>query len=112
LAGGQSLFASIGQPSPHLQWENLIATNPDVIIFMPCGFDLQRTRQEAQLLTQTAAGWEKLHATKSGRIYITDGNAYFNRPSPRLADSLEILAEVLHPEIFEYGYKGIAWEAL
>ncbi|MBW4646981.1 MAG: cobalamin-binding protein [Goleter apudmare HA4340-LM2] len=111
LAGGQSLFCLTGQPSPHLQWETLIASNPDVIIFMPCGFDLQRTRQEAKLLTQRPE-WEKLHATKAGRVYITDGNAYFNRPGPRLVDSLEILAEILHSDIFQYGYKGTAWEAL
>jgi iron complex transport system substrate-binding protein len=111
LAGGQSLFCSTGQSSPHLQWETLIASDPDVIIFMPCGFDLQRTRQEVKLLTQSS-GWEKLHATKAGRVYITDGNAYFNRPGPRLADSVEILAEILHSEIFQYGYKGTAWEPL
>lgn len=115
LAGGQSLFCATGQPSPHLQWETLIASNPDVIIFMPCGFDLQRTRQEAQFLTQflnESTEWEELHATKAGRVYITDGNAYFNRPGLRLADSLEILAEILHSEIFQYGYKGTAWEPL
>lgn len=111
LAGGQSLFSVAGQPSPHLPWETLIASNPDVIVFMPCGFDLNRTRQEAQLLTELPE-WEKLHATQSGRVYITDGNAYFNRPGPRLVDSLEILAEILHPEIFQYGYKGTGWEPL
>ncbi len=111
LAGGQSLFSVAGQPSPHLPWETLIASNPDVIVFMPCGFDLNRTRQEAQLLTQLPE-WQKLHATKTGRIYITDGNSYFNRPGPRLVDSLEILAEILHPEIFQYGYKGTGWEVL
>lgn len=111
LAGGQSLFTSIGQPSPHLEWETLIVSNPDIIIFMPCGFDLNRTRQEVQSLTQSQ-DWQKLHATQAGRIYITDGNSYFNRPGPRLADSLEILAEILHPEIFQYGYKGSAWEVL
>ncbi|RCJ27243.1 cobalamin-binding protein [Nostoc minutum NIES-26] len=111
LAGGQSLFSVTGQPSPQLQWETLIVSNPDVIIFMPCGFDLNRTRQEAQLLTQRPE-WQKLHATQAGRVYITDGNSYFNRPGPRLVDSLEILAEILHPEIFEYGYKGAAWEVL
>ncbi|MBD2516358.1 cobalamin-binding protein [Nostoc sp. FACHB-973] len=111
LAGGQSLFSVAGQPSPHLPWETLIASNPDVIVFMPCGFDLNRTRQEAQLLTQLPE-WEKLHATQAGRVYITDGNSYFNRPGPRLVDSLEILAEILHPEIFQYGYKGTGWEPL
>ncbi|WP_427161894.1 cobalamin-binding protein [Aliinostoc sp. HNIBRCY26] len=111
LAGGQSLFCVTGQPSPHLQWETLLISDPDVIIFMPCGFDLNRTRQEAELLTQHP-DWQKLHAMKSGRVYITDGNAYFNRPGPRLVDSLEIMAEIIHPEIFDYGYKGKGWERL
>ncbi|WP_445634971.1 Cobalamin-binding protein [Nostoc sp. DSM 114161] len=111
LCGGQSLFSVAGQPSPQLPWETLIASNPDAIVFMPCGFDLNRTRQEAQLLTQLPE-WQQLHATKTGRVYITDGNSYFNRPGPRLVDSLEILAEILHPEIFQYGYKGTGWELL
>jgi iron complex transport system substrate-binding protein len=111
LAGGKPLFSVTGQPSPQLKWEALIESNPDAIVFMPCGFDLNRTQQEAQLLTQRPE-WQKLHATQSGRVYITDGNAFFNRPGPRLADSVEILAEILHPEIFQYGYKGKAWEVL
>jgi iron complex transport system substrate-binding protein len=111
MAGGHSLFCVTGQPSPILPLETLLTTNPDVIVFMPCGFDLNRTRQEAKLLTQRPE-WEKLHATQAGRVYITDGNSYFNRPGPRLVDSLEILAEVLHPEIFQYGYKGTGWELL
>ncbi|MEH2393447.1 MAG: cobalamin-binding protein [Nostoc sp.] len=111
LAGGHSLFSVTSQPSPILPWETLLASNPDIIVFMLCGFDLNRTRQEANLLTQRS-DWEKLHATQSGRVYITDGNSYFNRPGPRLVDSLEILAEILHPEIFQYGYKGTGWEPL
>ncbi|MEH2137741.1 cobalamin-binding protein [Nostoc sp.] len=111
LAGGHSLFCVTGQPSPILPWETLLTSNPDIIVFMPCGFDLNRTRKEANLLTQRPE-WEKLHATKAGRVYITDGNSYFNRPGPRLVDSLEILAEILHPEIFQYGYKGTGWELL
>jgi iron complex transport system substrate-binding protein len=111
LAGGQALFSVTGQPSPQLTWETLVATNPDVIIFMPCGFDLNRTRTEATLLTQRPE-WNNLHAVQAGRVYITDGNSYFNRPGPRLVDSQEILAEILHPEIFDYGYKGTGWEPL
>ncbi|MEH2056390.1 MAG: cobalamin-binding protein [Nostoc sp.] len=111
LAGGHSLFCATGQSSPILPWETLLITNPDVIVFMPCGFDLNRTREEANLLTQRPE-WEKLHAAEAGRVYITDGNSYFNRPGPRLVDSLEILAEILHPEIFQYGYKGTGWEPL
>ncbi|MDZ8050760.1 MAG: cobalamin-binding protein [Aulosira sp. ZfuVER01] len=111
LVGGQTLFSSPGKPSSTLPWETVIASNPDVIVFMPCGWDLHRTRQEVYLLTQRLE-WQQLHAVQSGRVYITDGNSYFNRPGPRLVDSLEILAEMLHPEIFDYGYKGTAWEPL
>jgi iron complex transport system substrate-binding protein len=112
LAGGKPLFHTTqGQPSFQLSWEQLVHSNPDVILFMPCGFDLNRTRQEAQLLTKQPQ-WQDLHASKTGRVYITDGNSYFNRPGPRLVDSLETLAEILHPEIFQYGYKGKTWEPL
>lgn len=111
LAGGQMLYSVTGRPSPQLSWETLVATDPTVIIFMPCGFDLNRTRQEALPLTQRP-DWQNLRAAQSGRVYITDGNSYFNRPGPRLVDSEEILAELLHPEIFEYGYKGTGWEPL
>ena len=111
LAGGQMLYSVTGQPSPQLSWETLVATDPTIIIFMPCGFDLNRTRQEALPLTQRPE-WQNLRAVQAGRVYITDGNSYFNRPGPRLVDSQEILAELLHPEIFEYGYKGTGWEPL
>lgn len=111
FAGGQSLFASSGQNAPTLDWGTLVATNPDVIIFMPCGFDLERTRTEAMMLGDRQE-WQNLKAVHSGRVYITDGNSYFNRPGPRLVDSVEILAEILHPDIFDYGYRGKAWERL
>ncbi len=110
-AGGQPLFSVTGQHSTQLSWETLVATNPSVIIFMPCGFDLNRTRQEAMLLTQRPE-WQNLQAVQSSRVYVTDGNWYFNRPGPRLVDSQEILAEILHPEIFQYGYIGTGWEHL
>lgn len=107
-AGGKPLFSSTGKPSEILKWEDFVNSNPDIIIFMPCGFDLKRTRTEANSLTKKPE-WEKLQAVKTDRVYITDGNAYFNRPGPRLADSLEILAEIIHPE-FQYGYQSKGWE--
>jgi iron complex transport system substrate-binding protein len=110
-SGGQPLFSAEGQPSPKIDWETLVATNPGAIVFMPCGFDLNRTRGEALALTQHPE-WQDLRAVTTGRVYITDGNSYFNRPGPRLVDSQEILAEILHPEIFQYGYKGTAWETM
>jgi len=110
-AGGQPLFGVTGQSAVKLTWETLVATNPGVIIFMPCGLDLNRTRQEAMLLTKRPE-WQNLKAVQARRVYITDGNGYFNRPGPRLVDSQEILAEILHPEIFQYKYEGTGWEHL
>ncbi|TBR61638.1 cobalamin-binding protein [Mastigocladus laminosus UU774] len=109
FAGGEPLFSVTGHAATQLKWENLIANNPDIIVFMPCGFDLNRTRQDTELLTKRPE-WQNLRANQTGRVYITDGNSYFNRPGPRLVDSLEIMAEILHPEIFEYGYKGKSWD--
>ena len=109
LAGGQSLFGVVGKHSPYLEWDALVKADPEVIIIMPCGFDLERTRQEAMPLTHRPE-WSSLHAVRSGKVFITDGNAYFNRPGPRLVDSLEILAEILHPDIFDFGYRGTGWE--
>jgi len=109
LAGGQSLFGVVGKHSPYLEWDALVKADPEVIIIMPCGFDLERTRQESMPLTHRPE-WSSLHAVRSGKVFITDGNAYFNRPGPRLVDSLEILAEILHPDIFDFGYRGTGWE--
>ncbi len=111
FAGGQYLFGVAGENAPQVTWETLVATNPNVIIFMPCGFDLERTRTEAMQL-KNRPEWQNLQAVQSGRVYVTDGNSYFNRPGPRLVDSVEILAEILHPEIFEYGYKMRAWDVM
>lgn len=111
FAGGNSLFGVVGKHSPWLKWEELLAANPEVIIFMPCGFDLERTRQDSLELINRPE-WQDLSAVKSGKVYITDGNSYFNRPGPRLVDSVEILAEILHPDLFNFGYQGIGWEQL
>ena len=111
LAGGKSLFGTIGHHSPWLQWNALVQANPDAIVIMPCGFDLRRTHQEAQQLFQHSE-WSSLKAVQTGRVYVTDGNAYFNRPGPRLVESLEILAEILHPHQFQFGHQGIGWVTL
>jgi iron complex transport system substrate-binding protein len=109
LAGGTNVFGEIGRHSPWLEWQALRAADPDVIVVLPCGFDLARTRSEmAPLAAQP--GFGELRAVRSGRIYLTDGNQYFNRPGPRLVESLEILAEILHPEEFEAKHLGTGWE--
>ncbi len=109
LAGGKSLFGITEKHSPWMEWSEIVAADPEIIIFMPCGFDLERTRQDARQLT-THPEWQNLPAVRTGKVYIIDGNSYFKRPGPRLVDSLEILAEILHPEIFNFGYRGTGWE--
>lgn len=110
IAGGNPLFGALGKHSPYLKWEDLVKADPDVIIIMPCGFDLERTQQEAQHLA-LHQDWSKLQAVRNSKVYVSDGNAYFNRPGPRLVDSLEILAEILHPELFSFGYQGTGWQS-
>ena len=105
LAGGENRLAQAGTHSPWLEWEALAAADPDVVVLMPCGFDLARTRSEFEAI-RSHPTWRGLRAVAEGRIYATDGNAYFNRPGPRLVDSLEVLAEILHPDTFDFGHAG------
>ncbi|QYO64781.1 ABC transporter substrate-binding protein [Leptolyngbya sp. 7M] len=109
MAGGTPLFGKVGQHSAWLQWSDLIEADPDILVIMPLGFGLERTRQDVTELAQHP-DWTKLKAVQTGRVYITDGNHYFNRPGPRLVDSLEILAELLHPNLFQFGYRAKGWD--
>ena len=111
LAGGANLFGALGEHSPWLDWEDLRASDPDVIVILPCGFDLVRTRAElGPLLSQP--GFGALRAVGTGRVFLTDGHQYFNRPGPRLVESLEILCELLHPEVFPPTHRGERWDVL
>jgi iron complex transport system substrate-binding protein len=111
LAGAENLLGSPGVHSPYLSWEQLSAADPDVIVSMPCGFDLARTRAELYWLTDNPA-WPKLRAVREGQVYIADGNQFFNRPGPRVVESLEILGQILHPELFPPTLENTAWERI
>ncbi len=111
LAGGEALFGQAGVHSPAIAVPELFAAEPDAIVISPCGFDLARTGAEISCLTGLP-GWGKMRAVRQGRIFMADGNHYFNRPGPRLVDSLEILAEILHPSLRRPGLQGPAWRAL
>lgn len=111
LAGGDPCLGTVGQHSSWLTWEQLLAADPDLIISMPCGFDLRQTTQATQALAQHPQ-WQQLKAVQNHQIYVTDGNQYFNRPGPRLVDSMELLAEILHPHIFTPRYAGQGWQRL
>jgi len=108
LANGENLFGQAGMHSPWMVWDELVAADPDVIISLPCGFDLERTRQEMYWLTGRP-GWRELRAVRSGEVYLADGNQFMNRPGPRIVESLQILAEILHPDIFEARWEGSGW---
>jgi iron complex transport system substrate-binding protein len=97
MAGGVNLFGEAGKHSPWMTWEELIERDPDVIVAMPCGFDLARTQREMYWLTENPA-FSRLKAARTGRVHAVDGNSYFNRPGPRIVESLEQLAALLHPK--------------
>jgi iron complex transport system substrate-binding protein len=108
MAAGTSLFGEADKHSPWMTFDELAARDPEVIVVLPCGFDIARTRSEMPALT-SKPGWSRLRAVRDGRVVLADGNQYFNRPGPRLADSLEILAEILHPDHFDFGHQGRGW---
>lgn len=105
IAGGINLFGATGAQSPWVSFAEITAADPDVVLVAPCGYDLETTRADMAVLDANPA-WQALRAVREGRLYITDGNAFFNRPGPRLVESAEILAEVLHPEIEGFGHMG------
>jgi iron complex transport system substrate-binding protein len=108
MAGGTNLFGEAGKHSPWMTWEEIVERDPDFIIVLPCGFDIARTLQEMNLLSERNE-WNRLTAVKSGNVYVADGNQYFNRPGPRVVESLEILAELLHPSVFHFGHEKTGW---
>lgn len=111
MAGGENCFGIAGRHSPWMTFAQLAERDSDRIVVTPCGFDLARTRQEMAVL-ESREEWTQLRAVQAGNVFLTDGNQYFNRPGPRLVESLEILAEIIHPEIFHFGHEGAGWQRL
>ncbi|SHF27475.1 cobalamin-binding protein [Streptoalloteichus hindustanus] len=94
-AGGVPLLAGSGEHTEPIDWARVVAARPDVVVIMPCGFSPDRTLAELRLLTERP-GWAELPAVRSGRVWVLDGPAYFNRPGPRVARGVEVLAQLLH----------------
>ena len=111
LAGGIDTLGADGSHSPRITVEAVAAADPDAIVLMPCGYDLPRTVADGRALLADPA-WGGLRAARAGEVYATDGNAFFNRPGPRLVESLEILAEIIHPAHFGFGHEGTGWTRL
>ena len=108
MAGGTNLFGKAGQHSPWMKFEEIVAADPEVILISPCGFGIPRASEELHLLLEQD-GWSRMRAVRDGRVFVADGNQYFNRPGPRIVESLEILAELIHPHTFRFGHEGEGW---
>jgi iron complex transport system substrate-binding protein len=108
MAGGINLFGEAGRHSPWMTLDDLVRADPDVVLVLPCGFDIARTQIELPALTWNPA-WQALRAVRERRIFLCDGNQYFNRPGPRLVESLEILGEIFHPSLFGHAHRSIGW---
>ncbi|MEM6582172.1 MAG: ABC transporter substrate-binding protein [Pseudomonadota bacterium] len=98
MAGGNECLGNPFEPSTRMRWEQLTASDADVIFIAQCGFDTARSLQDVALLREQPR-WQALKAVQSGRVFLADGNAYFSRSGPRLVDSLELLAHALHPQV-------------
>jgi iron complex transport system substrate-binding protein len=97
LAGGVPLLSAEGEYSVRISWEALRSADPEILVIACCGHGVERTRKDLPLL-ESLPGWSELRAVRANRVYLVDGSAYFSRPGPRILDTLEILATLLHPE--------------
>lgn len=99
IAGGYEGLGRRHAPSVPVRWEEIRAYDPEVLVLMPCGFDVPRVLAELPVVT-ALPGWEALTAVRTGRVWAVNGSAYFNRPGPRAVDGIEILAHIFHPTLF------------
>ena len=99
IAGGEDSLGLAGRDSRKIPWELVVAYDPEVLVLMPCGFDVGRTAEDVPLLAKNQ-GWASIAAVRAGAVFATNGSAYFSRPGPRLVEGLELLSRMIHPEVF------------
>ena len=109
IAGGKNILGKSGNDSHWIKFKDIINQDPEIIIFLPCGFNIQKTKKELKDFLKKNNDWKSLKAFKNRKIYIADGNQFFNRPGPRLLESLEIFAEIIHPNLFNFNHEGNGW---
>lgn len=109
IAGGSDCLGKAGQHSDWITWEELITADPDIIIVLPCGYDLFQTQKATEEMSKHPY-WQQLKAVKSQDVYITDGNQYFNRPGPRLVESGEILTEIIQKTPVDPKRQPTGWQ--
>ncbi len=96
-AGGLDVLGHTGEPGYRVDWERVLAAQPEVVVVMPCGYHLKETVEEFRKV-HLPEGWEELPAVSNGRVFAVDASSYFSRPGPRLANGVEILAHLFHPD--------------
>ena len=111
VAGGKNLFGEEGKHSPWMKYNDLLDQDPEIIIVMPCGYDINKSLIEIKTL-ESKKDWGSLKAVSNRNVFITDGNQFFNRPGPRIIESLEILLEIIHPELSESKHIDSGWVKL
>ena len=102
IAGGVNTFGDKDTGTFKLEWDDVVERQPDIIVMMPCGFDVKRGLEDVPILAGRE-GWKELPAVRNDRVYVVDASAYTSRSGPRLVTGLEIMAEMIHPELFS-GY--------
>ncbi len=101
IAGGKNEISSKGEQSRRMKIEEIVQSDPDIIVLMPCGFDVERTVSEYKKILQNDRDWNKIRAVRQQNVFAVDANSYFSKPSLRTVTGIEILAKIIHPEIFE-----------
>lgn len=109
MAGGIDLLGEAEKHSSQLPLNSLREADPDIIIISPCGFGIARTLEEMPRLRELP-WWRQLTSVQNDNVFIADGNRFFNRPGPGVIDSMEMLAEMFHPDLFEFGHRGRWWQ--
>jgi len=111
LAGGEDALGRRGTDSVRIAWQDVVDWAPEVMVVMPCGFHLDDAIKASACLDERP-GWADIPAVRNGRVFIADASSYFARPGPRLADGTELLARLIHPELFEWTGAADAYRAL
>lgn len=109
IAGGRSNLTSAGEHSGWIEWDKIRNADPDILLILPCGYSIGQTLNEMDTLEEKP-GWSGLKSVQQNRVYILDGSHYFNRPGPRIRESVEILTQIFHPDIFDRETKHPGWK--
>ena len=109
ISGGEDVFGKSGKDSHWITFDEIKNYDPEIIIFLPCGYNIEKTKDEVENLLIKETKWRNLKAFKNKDLFIVDGNQFFNRPGPRLVESLEIFAEIIHPNLFNFNHQQSGW---